>query len=286
MAANSSSGAVVMAANIVVLNRGFQTREQSLIETLASYGELVVSFSGRLESCYSMDLCRASGVRIRAITLDSPTRHRKEIARAKRYCQRYGIEQIVIKTDEMIFCDHLRHLNEVIDPVRYICHLMAQETDWSHLPMLLPAPVEEQQEYLRRFGSLPANTLWLFAEQGMTHRDFRYGFNKRQLGRWGKSAYGCLSRRFSDPELVDKHHLRMVDMAEQMLADMGLEEVQVFFHTLSDQATTLARVRVPPKLRAQAFDLQPDILNALKSTEFDLVTLDMVQEEERQESLR
>lgn len=60
----------------------------------------------------------------------------------------------------------------------------------------------------------------------------------------------------------------------------------MFFHTLSDQATTLARVRVPPKLRAQAFDLQPDILNALKSTEFDLVTLDMVQEEERQESLR
>ena len=53
MAPNSSSGAVVMDANIVVLNRGydqtFQTREQSLIETLAGYGELAVSFSGRLE---------------------------------------------------------------------------------------------------------------------------------------------------------------------------------------------------------------------------------------------
>ncbi|ABK39833.1 hypothetical protein ACQ2HG_00975 [Aeromonas hydrophila] len=287
MAPNSSSGAVVMDANIVVLNRGydqtFQTREQSLIETLAGYGELAVSFSGRLESCYSMDLCRASGIRIRAITLDSPTRSRKEVARAKRYCQRYGIEQRVIKTDEMIFCDHLRHLNEVIDPVRYICHLTALETDWSHLPMLLPAPVEELQEYLRRFGSLPTNTLWLFAKQGMTHRDFRYGFNKRQLGRWGKSAHGCLSYRFSDPELVERRHLRMVDMAEQMLADMGLEEAQVFFHTLADRATTLARVRVPARLRAQAFDLQPDILTALKSTAFDLVTLDMAAEEERQE---
>lgn len=149
--------------------------------------------------------------------------------------------------------------------------------------MLLPAPVEELQEYLRRFGSLPTNTLWLFAKQGMTHRDFRYGFNKRQLGRWGKSAHGCLSYRFSDPELVEHRHLRMVDMAEQMLADMGLEEAQVFFHTLADRATTLARVRVPAKLRAQAFDLQPDILTALKSTAFDLVTLDMAAEEERQE---
>ena len=92
MAANLSSGVVIMDANIVVLNRGydqtFQAREQLLVETLASYGELVVSFSGRLESCYSMDLCRASGVRVRAVTLDSPTRSRKEVARAKRYCQR------------------------------------------------------------------------------------------------------------------------------------------------------------------------------------------------------
>ena len=42
---------------------------------------------------------------------------------------------------------------------------------------------------------------------------------------------------------------------------------------------TLARVRLPEHQRAQAFDLQPDILMALKGTEFDLVTLDMVQEE-------
>ena len=276
-----------MDANVVALNRGydqlFQAREQRLINTLAGYSELLVSFSGRLESCYSMDLCRASGVRFRAITLDNPTLSRKAVARAQRYCKHYGIAHQVIKTDEMIFSAHLGHLAEVTDPVRYLCQQLEHEEG---PPLLMSASVEEMQEYLRRFDSVPANTLWIFAEQGMTHRDFRYGFNKRQLGRWGKSAYGCLSRRFSDPELVDKHHLRMVDMAEQMLADMGLEEAQVFFHTLSDQATTLARVRVPPKLRAQAFDLQPDILNALKSTEFDLVTLDMVQEEERQESLR
>ena len=42
---------------------------------------------------------------------------------------------------------------------------------------------------------------------------------------------------------------------------------------------TLARVRLPEHQRAQAFDLQPDILMALKGTEFDLVTLDMVQED-------
>ena len=272
-----------MDANVVTLNRkydqSFQTREHRLIESLAGYGELVVSFSGRLESCYGMDLCRASGVRFRAITLDNPTLSRKSVARAKRYCQHYGIAHQVIKTDEMVFSVHLGHLADVKDPVRYLCQLFEPD---GGTPILMSASVEEMREYLRRFDSLPANTLWLFAEQGMTNRDFRYGFHKRQLDIWGKGGEICLSRRFSDPELLDMRHLRMVDMAEQMLSDMGLDEVQVYFHTLADRVTTLARVRVPQGLRAKVFDMQPTILQALLGAQFDLVTLDMVLAEDPQ----
>ncbi|USV56785.1 hypothetical protein [Aeromonas encheleia] len=287
MAANSPSGAVVMDANVVVLNRGydqtFQAREQLLIETLAGHGELIVSFSGRLASCYSMDLCRASGARIRAITLDSPTLSRQAVARAKRYCRHYGIEHKVLKTDEILICNAPGRAGKVIDPIRYVCQLTALESNWGHQPILLPASAEEQLRYLHHFGSLPANTLWCFAEQGMTDRDFRYGFNKRRLDLWGHGGNGCLSSRFADPDSLDRDHLRMVDMAEEMLADMGLDGVQVFFHTLADRVTTLARVRVPQRMRARAFDMQASILKALQSTAFDLVTLDMVPGEDPQE---
>ncbi|WP_349921288.1 hypothetical protein [Aeromonas veronii] len=268
-----------MDANVVMLNRGydqtFQAREQRIIETLASYDELVVSFSGRLAACYCMDLCRASGVRIRAVTLDSPTLSRQAVSRAKRYCQHHGIEQKVIQTDEILICNYLGRLGKVIDPIRYVCELASLESNWGHQPILLPASIDEQRCYLQRFDSLPANTLWCFAEQGMTDQDFRYGFHKRRLDHWGKGGNGCLSSRFIDPVTLDRHHLRMVDMAEQMLSDMGLEEAQVFFHTLADRVTTLARVRVPQRLRARVFDMQGSILKALKSTDFDLVTLDM-----------
>ncbi len=203
------------------------------------------------------------------------------MARAKRYCQRYGIEQRVIKTDEMIFCDHLRHLNEVIDPVRYICHLTALETDWSHLPMLLPAPVEELQEYLRRFGSLPTNTLWLFAKRGMTHRDFRYGFNKRQLGRWGKSAHGCLSYRFSDPELVGAVICEWWTWRSRCWPTWGWRRPRCSFIP--------SPIGPPPWPGAGASSAAgPGLRSAAgyphrpQSTAFDLVTLDMAAEEERQ----
>ncbi|MFB2864142.1 hypothetical protein [Aeromonas sp. MdU4] len=272
-----------MGANVVVLNQGydhsFQAREQLLIEQLASFDELIVSFSGRLESCYSIDLCRASGVKIRAITLDNPTRSRSEIARTRRYCQRYGIEHWIIKTDEIVFCDRLPHIDGLIDPARRLYEFVQERADWARLPLLIPDAAEEKEAYLAHFGSLPANTLWLFADNGVTGRDFRYGFNKRELGRWGKGSNGCLSKRFSNPKLLKQRYLRMVDQAEQMLADMGLDEAQVFFHTLCDCTTTLARVRLPEHQRARAFDMQADILLALKGTEFDLVTLDMVQKE-------
>ncbi|MGL6263405.1 hypothetical protein ACSZMC_05645 [Aeromonas jandaei] len=272
-----------MGANVVVLNQGydhaFLAREQQMLERLAGFEEVVVSFSGRLESCYSIDMCRASGVKIHAITFDNPTRSRSEVARARRYCQRYGIDHWIIKTDEMIFCDRLPHMEGLIDPVRRLREHVGAHPKWNHLPLLVPAALEERDEYLAEFGSLPDHTIWFFADNQMTRRDFRYGFNKRQLGRWGKGGNGCLSHRFTNPSLLEQRYLRMVDQAEQMLADMGLDEAQVFFHTLSDCGMTLARVRLPEHQRAQAFDLQPDILMALKGTEFDLVTLDMVQEE-------
>ncbi|WP_322862559.1 adenine nucleotide alpha-hydrolase family protein [Aeromonas allosaccharophila] len=272
-----------MGANVVVLNKGydhsFQAREQLLIERLASFDELIVSFSGRLESCYSIDLCRASGVKIRAITLDNPTRSRSEVARARRYCQRYGIEHWIVKSDEIVFCDRLPNMEGLIDPVRRIGEHVQSRPEWAHLPLLIPAAVEERDDYLAQFGSLPANTIWFFADNGVMSRDFRYGFNKRQLGRWGKGSNGCLSNRFTNPRLLKQRYLRMVDQAEQILADMGLDEAQVFFHTLCDCSTTLARVRLPEHQRAQAFDMQSDILSALKGTEFDLVTLDMAQKE-------
>lgn len=275
-----------MDANVVVLNQGydrdFEARERRIIETLAGYDELIVAFSGRLPSCYGMELCRASGIRIRAITLDSPTLSRQAVARAKRYCRHYGIEQKVIRTDKIISCNHPGQAGKPIDPIRYVCQVMAPESYLEHQPILLPASTEEQRLYLHRFDSLPANTLWTFAEQGMTDRDFRYGFHRRRLDFWGLGGNGCLSSRFSDPGLLDKEHLRMVDMAEQMLCDMGLEEVQVFFHTLADRVTTLARVQVPQRLRARAFDMQAGILQALQSTQFDLVTLDLVATEDPQ----
>ncbi|MGY3871465.1 hypothetical protein ACW5W4_18380 [Aeromonas crassostreae] len=272
-----------MDTKIVVLNQGydqtFQAREQRLIETLAGHGELVVSFSGRLESCYAMDLCRASGVRIRALTLDNPLLSRRELARARRYCKHHGIDQRVIKSDEMLFCDTGQLPQTVRDPLQLLGEARALQAEWAALPLLIPAPVEEMQAYLGHFIQLPANTLWPFAEQGMSRRDFRYGFHRRELDRWGKTSGGYLNRRFQDINEMEGRHAQMIDMAEQLLADMGFDEAQVFFHGLGGGHGALARIRLPTHLRAHGFDCQQEIYHTLKRMAFAHVTLDLAQPE-------
>ena len=148
----------------------------------------------------------------------------------------------VLKTDEMIFSVHLGHLDEVTDPVRYLCRQLEHDDG---PPLLMSASVEEMREYLRRFHSLPANTLWLFAERGHDPAGLSLRFPQAAAGSLGQGREACLSRRFSDIESLDRRNLRMVDMAEQMLFDMGLDGAQVFFHTLADRVTTLARIQVP-----------------------------------------
>ena len=270
-----------MDTKIVVLNQGydqtFQAREQRLIETLAGHGELVISFSGRLESCYAMELCRAGGVRVRALTLDNPLLSRRELARARRYCLHHGLEQRVIKTQEMLFCDAGQLPPGARDPLQLLEEARGKQTDWAALPLLIPASFEEMQAYLGRFGPLPGHTLWPFAEQGMSHRDFRYGFHRRELDRWGKTSGGYLNRRFQDLSRIESHQVQMIDMAEQLLADMGFDEAQVFFHPLGGEHGALARIRLPAHQRAHGFDRQQDIYRALKGMAFDHVTLDLVQ---------
>ncbi|QCG47402.1 adenine nucleotide alpha-hydrolase family protein [Aeromonas schubertii] len=268
-----------MSDNIVSLSpvrdQLFLAREQRLMAQLAAHPRLIVSFSGRMESCYAMELCRAAGVSVRAFTVDSPNRSRRDIARSRRYCEYHGIDQVLLKSEEMIFFDHDGIATQAPDPVRWLSRFRDAHPGLATIPLLVAASVEDAEAYRAHFGPPPANTLWTFAEEGMTTRDFRYGFHQRQLAVWGSNETGCLSLRFSSEEDMDGDRLRMVDMAEQILADMGLPEARVFFHYLSDGESMLGRVRVDERELATAFDRREEILGALQACGFDLVTLDL-----------
>ena len=214
-----------MDANVVALHRGydqtFQAREQRLI-----------NIPGRLQRTACL-LLRPTGILLQHGSVPGQrgaiSRHHPGQPHPQPPVGGQGTALLpalrhphqVLKTDEMIFSAHLGHLAEVTDPVRYLCQQLEHEEGPAAADVGLGGG---EGEYLRRFHSLPANTLWIFAEQGMTNRDFRYGFHKRQLALWGDVGEACLSRRFVDMTSLDRRHLRMVDMAEQMLVDMGLGE--------------------------------------------------------------
>lgn len=270
-----------MSSNIVPLwggrDRAFNQREQRIIDTLACHDRLLVSFSGRMESCYAMELCRIAGVQIHAITIDNPTSSRREISRTRKYCEYHQIAHTLVQSEEMIFFYRDGLLANSPDPIRWLTHYRDGASALADLPLMVGGSVEDLAVYRLRFGALPTNTLWTFADEGMTTRDIRYGFHQRQLAVWGNNEPGCLSLRFSRSQDVDGHKLRMVDMAEHMLSGLGLPNARVFFHYLSDGETMLCRVRLPQSERAMAFDRQQEVLGALQACGFDLVTLNLHQ---------
>ncbi|QFI55469.1 adenine nucleotide alpha-hydrolase family protein [Aeromonas simiae] len=269
-----------MSNNIIPLHQGrdhaTREREKQLLAVMRERGPLLVSFSGRMESCYTVELCRQAGVTIQAITVDNPTLPRRDVSRAKRYCAHYGIPHLVVQSDEVLyFSSHGREKHDPLNPIEKVLRIRSEHPEWSKWPLLVPGSIDDLALYRHFFGEPSLDSWWLFAEAGMTTRDFCYGFHQHRLGVWGSNEPDCLSLRFSCDEEIDGDRLRMVDLAEQMLKDLGMPDARVFFHTLADRQTLLCRVRLPDSERAMAFDRQHELMSALQMCGFDLVTLDL-----------
>ena len=71
---------------------------------------------------------------------------------------------------------------------------------------------------------------------------------------------------------LDRRHLRDGRHGRADAGGHGAGGAQVFFHTLGDRVTT-PRIRCPNGCGPQVFDMQPTIQKALRSAQFDLVTL-------------
>jgi uncharacterized protein len=50
------------------------------------------------------------------------------------------------------------------------------------------------------------------------------------LPTWNKQSFACLSSRFPYGESITSERLRQIDLAEQLLLDMGMHQVRVRYH--------------------------------------------------------
>src|ERR1700693_2012124 len=219
-------------------------KRDRLLDVLRGLGKTAVAFSGGIDSTVVARAAHvALGANAVAVTADSPSVPRAEIADARRLAGRIGIRHIVVPTAEFADANYVRN-----DGGR--CYFCKSEL-YARIETLLPgldvdvicsgANLDDQGDY--RPGLKAA------AEHGVRHPLQEAGFTKADvralalawgLPTWDKPASPCLSSRLAPGVEVTPERTARVEAAEEYLHGLGLRECRVRLHE-----GELARVEVP-----------------------------------------
>jgi uncharacterized protein len=240
---------------------------------------VAVALSGGVDSAVVAQAARlACGSRAIAITADSPSVPRAELAAARRLAEQIGITHVVLPTQEVEQAEYRRNdglrcyycKTELYTQIaRYLRSWGEQENVWT---IVSGANRDDMGDF--RPGLQAA------AEQGVRHPLLEVGLGKdevRALARhwglpvWNKPASPCLSSRLAPGVAVTVERLSRIEAAEAFLRAQGVPDCRVRYH-----ADDLARVEVPleylPILASEP--LRSHLTDELRRLGFRYVTID------------
>jgi uncharacterized protein len=262
--------------DVTSLTQSLAAKRDRLLEILGSLERVAVAFSGGIDSTVVAQAAqRALGDRAVAVTADSPSVPRSEIAEAIELGRRIGIRHRLVSTAEFADPDYVRN-----DGAR--CYFCKDEL-YSQIERLLP---ELQAEVVCSGANLDdlgdyRPGLKAAAEHRVRHPLQEAGFSKADvralakhwdLPTWDKPASPCLSSRLAPGVTVTPERTARVEEAEALLKKLGLREFRVRLHE-----GELARIEVPPSelVRLAEPAIRDALVRQLKDLGFRYVTLDL-----------
>lgn len=248
-----------------------------LLAVLRSFADgVAVAFSGGIDSTVVAKAAAiALGSRAMAVTADSPSVARAELADARRLAALIGIRHDVIRTAEFDSPDYQRN-----DGSRcYHCKSELYDQILARLPALgvgtvaSGANLDDQGDY--RPGLVAAAERRVrhpLQEAGFTKADVRALAREWGLPTWDKPASPCLSSRLAPGLTVTPERTARVEQAEAYLKRLGLRDCRVRLHE-----GELARIEVPAAdvARLAEPDVRAELARQLRELGFRYVTLDL-----------
>lgn len=248
-------------------------RIEMVRKALSSKGRVLVSYSGGVDSSLLASIAKdALGDEVLCVILDTETYPRRELDEAQNFAKSRGLDFQVVRYSALE--DPAFKANPVDR-----CYLCKKASSRILKKIAKEMGIEwiadgvnlsDYGDYRPGIAACQEEGIWHpFADLGISKEDIREMAREMGLPFWDKPSSACLSSRIPYGEPLSTEKLGIVEVAEDLLRDLGLRQVRVRAHGKVARIETLG-------CDTENILFNKDlIVEAFKELGFDYIALDL-----------